>query len=106
MAKDTQTPVNPYEGKSNEELLQLLQQKDQELNIAVDEVRVLSLQKDKNGLPVIEHKGKQYQASVHSATIPVFEGEVLDSTKVVEVAKATNEEKEELIKKGLLVEIK
>ena len=97
-----------YSQLSQEELIELLKEKDTTIAQSVIEVKTLSLQKDKDALPVIVHEGKNYQGIVHSCTI--VEGSGIEAGAVfVQIKKLTSEDAEtieHLIEKGMLVEIK
>lgn len=103
MAKDLD-----YSKLSQEELVQLLKEKDQTIEESTAEFKKLSLQKDKDGLPVLSLGSKVYQAIVHTVTLPSGEAGEVETQKVIikDLTEADSQIIESLIKKGLLVEVK
>ncbi|MFY7884096.1 MAG: hypothetical protein ACOVOV_04545 [Dolichospermum sp.] len=107
--------IEELKTKSTDELVALLQEaekqkaeKDEIIKQAVEEVALLQLQKDTEGLPVIAYKKKNYQATVHSTTLPSEEGLYAEPTfvKIKELKEKDAKVIERLIKVGALVELK
>lgn len=96
-----------YSKLTPEELVALLKEKDQTITESTAEFKKLSLQKDKDGLPVLPLGSKVYQALVHSVTLPSGDAGQVETQKIVikELTESDSVVIKVLIEKGLLVEV-